>query len=107
MGKPGVLQFVGWQRVRHDLATEQELVSLSFCCCSVARSCLSLCDPMNYSKPGLPILHYLHLQLYLNHLQSLFKVVVPVYTPSSFPHFHMALSNSKANVAKSGWQKHG
>ena len=24
MGKPGVLQSMGWQRVRHDLATEQQ-----------------------------------------------------------------------------------
>ena len=25
---------------------------LHFCCCSVAKSCLTLCDPMNYSLPG-------------------------------------------------------
>ena len=24
------------------------------CCCSVAQSCLTLCNPMNYSKPGFP-----------------------------------------------------
>ena len=35
-GKSGVLQFMGWQRVGHDLVTErQQRVSLSFCCCSV------------------------------------------------------------------------
>ena len=26
----------------------------SFCCCSVAQSCLTLCDPMNCSTPGFP-----------------------------------------------------
>ena len=26
MGKPGVLQSMGWQRVGHDLATEQQQV---------------------------------------------------------------------------------
>ena len=26
---------------------------------SVAQSCLTLCDPMNCSTPGLPVLHYL------------------------------------------------
>ena len=25
-----------------------------FCCCSVAQSCLTLCDPMNCSIPGFP-----------------------------------------------------
>ena len=28
------------------------------CCCSVAMSCPTLCDPMDYSMPGFPILHY-------------------------------------------------
>ena len=29
------------------------------CCCSAAKSCLTLCDPMNYSMPGFPVLHCL------------------------------------------------
>ena len=28
-------------------------------CCSVARSCLTLWDPMDCSTPGFPVLHYL------------------------------------------------
>ena len=32
---------------------------LYICCCSVAKSCLTLCDPMNYSTPGFSALHYL------------------------------------------------
>ena len=28
-------------------------------CCSVAQSCPTLCDPMNCSMPGFPVLHYL------------------------------------------------
>ena len=28
-------------------------------CCSVAKSCLTLCDPMDCSMPGFPVLHYL------------------------------------------------
>ena len=32
---------------------------LMLCCCSVAKSCLTLCDLMNYSTPGFPVLHYL------------------------------------------------
>ena len=28
-------------------------------CCSVDKSCPTLCDPMECSKPGFPVLHYL------------------------------------------------
>ena len=28
-------------------------------CCSVTQSCLTLCDPMDCSTPGFPVLHYL------------------------------------------------
>ena len=28
------------------------------CCCSVARSCLTLCDPRDCSTPAFPVLHY-------------------------------------------------
>ena len=35
-------------------------ISLSTCCCcSVAKSCLTLCDPMDCSMPGFPVLHHL------------------------------------------------
>ena len=34
-------------------------MSSSFCCCSVTQSCPALCDPMDFSIPGFPILHYL------------------------------------------------
>ena len=29
------------------------------CCCSVAKSCPNLCNPMDYSMPGYPVSHYL------------------------------------------------
>ena len=28
-------------------------------CCSVAQSCLTLCDPVDCNTPGFPVLHYL------------------------------------------------
>ena len=28
------------------------------CCCSVPKSCLTLCNPMDCSTPGFPVLHY-------------------------------------------------
>ena len=27
--------------------------------CSFTKSCLTFCDPVDYSTPGLPVLHYL------------------------------------------------
>ena len=32
---------------------------MSCCYCSVAKSCLTLCKPTNYSTPGSSVLHYL------------------------------------------------
>ena len=29
------------------------------CCCSVAQLCPTLCDPMDLSMPGFPVLHHL------------------------------------------------
>ena len=34
-------------------------ISLIICCCSVAKSCQTLCDSMDYSTSGFPVLHYL------------------------------------------------
>ena len=49
------------QRVRHDLATEQQqrypISSVQFS--SVAQSCPILCNPRNRSIPGLPVHHQL------------------------------------------------
>ena len=28
------------------------------CCCSLAQSCLPLCDPMDFCMPGVPVLYY-------------------------------------------------
>ena len=30
-----------------------------YCCCSVAHSCPTLCNPMDCSMPGFPVIHYL------------------------------------------------
>ena len=35
------------------------LTDACFCCCSVAQSCLTLCNPMDCSTPGFPVLHHL------------------------------------------------
>ena len=30
-----------------------------YCCCSITKVCLTLCDPMDSSTPGFPVFHYL------------------------------------------------
>ena len=34
-------------------------ITVFFCCCSVTQSCLTLCDLMDCSTPGFPVLHHL------------------------------------------------
>ena len=62
-GRPGVLQFMGSQRVSRtwlsdwtELNWKQVSAKLS---CSVAKSCLTCCDPMDCSMPCFPDLHHL------------------------------------------------
>ena len=45
------------------------LVLLSFCCCSLTKLCLTLCDPMECSMPGHPVHHQL-LEFAQTHVQS-------------------------------------
>ena len=39
-------------------------------CCSVAKLCLTHCEPMDYTAPGLPVLHYLPKLLKLMSIES-------------------------------------
>ena len=49
-----------------------DIYTVLICCCSVAQSCLTVCDPMDYSMPGFPI------------FQSLFKLMsIESVMPSS------------------------
>ena len=57
--EPGRLQPMGLQRVRQDWATVHSELHLFNYCCSVAKSYLTLCDPMDCSTPGFTDLHCL------------------------------------------------
>ena len=52
------------------------MVYVIFCCCSVAQSCHTLCDPMNCITPGFPVLHHL-LELAQTHIYSLSDAIQP------------------------------
>ena len=48
----------GWDRL-YFLCFKGCSVCSNIFCCSVAKSCLTLCDPMDCSSPGFPVLYYL------------------------------------------------
>ena len=48
----------------------------SVICCSVAESCLTLCDPMDCSTPGFPVLHYFP-EFALTHVHSVDDTIQP------------------------------
>ena len=55
-----------------------------FCFCSVAQSCPTLCDPMDYSMPGFLVLHYL-LELAQTHVHWVNDAIQPSHLlPSPF-----------------------
>ena len=53
------------------------------CCCSVTQLCPTLCDPMNFSTPGFPVLHSL-LELTQTHVHGVSDAIQPSH-PLSLP----------------------
>ena len=52
-GRPGLLQLMGSQRVRHDWVTELNwTVKKCAVLCFITQSCSTLCDPMDCRQPG-------------------------------------------------------
>ena len=51
------------------------------CCCSVAKSCPTLCGPMVYSIPGFLVLHYL-LDFVQTHVHQVCDAIQPSYSLS-------------------------
>ena len=55
--RPTETQKDKWMTGNSELAGTE--ASPSLCCCSVAQLCLTLCNPMDCSTPGFPVLHCL------------------------------------------------
>ena len=79
------------------------------CCCSVAQSCPTLCDPLDRSTPVLPVLHYSRGLLKLmsiesvmssNHLILCRPLLLP---PSIFPSIRVFSSESALHIR---WPKY-
>ena len=58
---------------------------ISCCCCSVAQLCLTLCNPMDCSTPGFPVLHYLPelAQTHVHWVNDAIQPSHPLLSPSS------------------------
>ena len=60
-------------------------MSYVLCCyCSVAKSCLTLCNPMDCSTPGFPVLHYLpeFSQIHVHWVSDVIQPSLPLSSPS-------------------------
>ena len=56
------------------------------CCCSVVKLCLTLCDPMNCSTPGFPVLYHL-LEFVQTQVHWVNEAIQPSHTsPPAFNH---------------------
>ena len=59
-------------------------VFLCCCCCSVTQSCLTLCDPMDWSTPGFPDLHQIPelAQTHVHWISDAIQPSHPLLSPS-------------------------
>ena len=100
-GKPGALQSMGLNRVRHDWATSLSLFTFMHWRRkwqlipvflpgnprdrgSVTQLCPTLCDPMNHSTPGLPVHHHLpeSTQTHVHRVSDAIQPSHPLSSPS-------------------------
>ena len=70
------------------------------CCCAVAQSCLTFCDPKDYSMPGFPVLHYLP-EFAQTHVHRVGDAIQPSHPlsslllpPSIFPSIRVSSNES-------------
>ena len=62
------------------------LLSQNYCCCSVAKSCPTLCDPMDGNIPGFPV-HHLLPEFAQVHAHSIGDAIKPSHPLSELPVF--------------------
>ena len=67
------------------------IIWMSMYCCLVAESCPTFCNPMDYSTPGFPVLHYLldFAQTYVHWVGDAIQPSCPL-SPPSLPAFSLS-----------------
>ena len=96
---------------RKKIFPTRDILVFYICCCSVAQSCPSLCNPMNCIMPGFPILHHF-LELAQTHTHQVDDAIKPSHPLSSHspPAFNLAQHQGSflmSQFFKSGGQSIG
>ena len=79
------------------------------CCCSVSQLCVTLCDPMDCSSPGFPVLHHLlefaqtHVHWVGDAIQLLMLCHPLLLLPSIFPSIRVFSNESALHIR---WSKY-
>ena len=70
-------------------------VDSEVCCCSIAQLCATLCDPMDCSTPGFPVLHHLleSIQTRVHGVGDSIRPSHPMLSPSP-PAFSLSRSSA-------------
>ena len=78
-------------------------------CCSLTKSCLTLCDPMNCSMPSFFVLHYLleFAQTHVHLVSDTIQPSHPLLPPSPFASFPASGSSQMSRLFASGGQSIG
>ena len=79
----------------HHLFSKPILLWFLLSCCLVARVCLTLCNPVDYSTPDFPVLHHL-LELAYTHFHPVSDAIPPSHPLSSpsLPAFNLSQHQS-------------
>jgi len=89
---PNTLEYVGLLAQYGHQEADDGVQDFIFCCCSVAKSCQTLCDPMNCNTPGFPVLDHL-LEFAQTHVHWVSDAIQPSHPLS--PSSPLALNLSK------------
>ena len=83
--------WVGIPMVSFNQAPHSVWTMSGYCSCSVAKSCLTLCNPMNHSTPVFPVLHYLpeFAQIHVHWVGDSIQPSHPLSSPS-LPDFNLS-----------------
>ena len=84
-GEEGFLSLFSLNQKCHGLGAWWVLLtSKACCCCLVTQSCSTLCDPMDCTMPGFPVLHHLPelAQTHVNQVSDAIQLSHPLLSPS-------------------------
>ena len=94
-----------FKRENRDGLKEENWVTWLYCCCSAAKSCLILWDPMDFSPPGFPVLHC-PLELALTYVHWVGDAIQPsnLLLPVSLPAFNLSQHQGLFQRVSSSYQ---